>query len=437
MKVVFVENRYKTVLFEKIANELQLKGVESTFLVQNKFFKPKKCPFHLLKFPKKHHLKSPNKQVSEMSLERKDRGYKYFNSGNLHYNYYYDEIKAFLTKVMPCVVFGESTLFHELITIEVCKEVGIKYLHPTSCRYPSGYMSFYENDTLIPFDESKDFTVKSEDNELAFAIANRQVKPDYMYQSLGRLEKIINKIHSTVTLTMSYYSGEKYNTPSPLVKYKLNRRVQQLQDSWEKNACSSLGDVKDWNKTVLFPLQMQPEANLDVWGFPYNNQVSVIKKLLEIMPLDWQLIIKPNPKSKYEMTPELINLVRLEPRCLGISHKLKMDIIFNKVTIFFGITGTICYECIFANKLVFSPVLPILKLFAEQQSCFPDNNTFNSFEKVDIENNSAKLVAYLRANSFKGVVTDHFHSNYAYSSENITDLSNAFYKVIKKINNVL
>ncbi len=178
---------------------------------------------------------------------------------------------------------------------------------------------------------------------------------------------------------------------------------------------------------------MQPEANLDVWGFPYNNQVENIKKLLDTMPDNWQLIIKPNPKSKFELCADLINLVNTNSRCIGVSHELKMDELFSKVAFFFAVTGTICFECIFANKVAFSPALPHVKLFAPNQYGFPDINIFKELENVKFEQNPAELVAYLKENSFKGVISDHFHSNYVYNPENITDLANAFDEVIKQL----
>lgn len=433
MKIVFIENRYKTVLFEKIANELKLKGINSTFLVQNKLFKPAKHAYKFLAYPKKNQLEQPSSHIKKFFLEQKDRGVKHFNCGNRHYNYYYNEIKSFLLLNRPICVFGESTLFHELITIEICKELGIKYLHPTSSRYPLGHMSFYEYDTLIPFNESTNFMTTINDIELAQAIAKREVVPEYMTQSLTRWQKTRNKIESTIRLTAAHYLGEKYNTPSPFLKYKLNKELHKQRDVWEKQICKPLAAVKDWNKTLLYPLQMEPEANLDVWGFPYNNQVDNIKSLLDVMPSDWQLIIKPNPKSKFELNSDLISLVSSERRCICVSHKLKMDKLFNKVAMFFSVTGTIAFECIFANKVFFSPALPHAKLFAPGQYCFPNANTFKQLVNFRLEYPSGALIAYLKKNSFKGVVSDHFHSSYVYKPENISNLTHAFDEVISQL----
>ena len=38
-----------------------------------------------------------------------------------------------------------------LLTIKICKEKNILFLHPTSCRYPSGRFSFYKYDTVQPY----------------------------------------------------------------------------------------------------------------------------------------------------------------------------------------------------------------------------------------------------------------------------------------------
>ena len=49
-----------------------------------------------------------------------------------------------IEKIKPDLVFGESTLFHELLVINACKSRGILYLHPSSCRYPTNRFSFYK-----------------------------------------------------------------------------------------------------------------------------------------------------------------------------------------------------------------------------------------------------------------------------------------------------
>ena len=51
------------------------------------------------------------------------------------------KIKEILEEINPNIVYGESTAFHELLTILNCKRKDILYLNPSSCRYPKGRFS--------------------------------------------------------------------------------------------------------------------------------------------------------------------------------------------------------------------------------------------------------------------------------------------------------
>lgn len=434
MKIIFVENRYKTILFEKIATELKNDGITSVFLVQNKIFAPKYHSNYFIPYPEKKDYMPMSDKLAAFNLKEKDRGYKYFGSGSEHYNYYYENILSFLKREKAICVFGESTLFHELLTIEACKELGIMYLHPTSCRYPAGRFSFYQYDTLIPFNENVDFKVEPSDIELANSISRREVVPDYMAQKPSKIQTYWNKMHSIVSLTMSYYLGEKYNTPSPLKKIKLNYSLKNIRKNWEQVSTDNLAIIDDWKKVLVYPLQMQPEANLDVWGFPYNDQVENIRKLLIELPKDWQLIVKPNPKSKFELTNDLLTLANSN-QIIAVSHKIDMSNIFQNAQYFFAVTGTVCFECIFAQKTGFSPALPQVKMFANEQYGFPSQRQLGV--KSSSKQNPAALISYLRNNSYQGVITDHFHSSTSYSYQNILNIKTAFNSVIYSLSNPL
>ena len=108
---------------------------------------------------------------------------------------------------------------------------------------------------------------------------------------------------------------------------------------------------------ILYPLQMQPEANIDVWGRKYNNQLQLIKQLVGAAPEDVYLVVKPNPKSKYELSSDLIDYAEKNERIIVIHHDVPMIQVFQKIDLVVTVTGTIAMECIWANK----PVLTLIK----------------------------------------------------------------------------
>ena len=133
-RILFIENRGKTRFWERIAIELVSYGFDVHFLVQSPMFRPRNLKnIHFIEIPNKKTLESTKVQVPfklKSYLESRDRGFRYFNSGSDHYGYYHSKIKEVLETISPDLVVGECTLFHELITIFLCKELSLKFVHP-------------------------------------------------------------------------------------------------------------------------------------------------------------------------------------------------------------------------------------------------------------------------------------------------------------------
>lgn len=429
MKLLFIENRYKTYFYDEICKHLE-KEHEIYWIVQNPKFLPQTGDIYSIPFPSKK--TKINKDVDLSYILESDRQQHFFNNKATSYFYYYhDKINKIIQRLRPDIVFGESTAFHELLAINICRTLEILYLNPSTCRYPVGRFSFYQYDTLTPFGGSNQILSKEEGYNIIDNIINRDVKPDYMKTvSFSR----INSIRDKLKMITSYYSGESYNTPSPWIKFTKERKKRKHIKLWDKVATSS---IDKHTFSVLYPLQMQPEANIDVWGRPYRDQFKTILKLYEQRNEGEILYVKPNPKSKYELSEKLINFIKNNPGIIALRHDVSMNAIFDDIDLFVTVTGTIAIECIFANKPVVTLVktlnnkaanciyLKNMKLLQEQ-ILKVRNHDFPSLSKEE----KLDFLNLLNASSFKGVVSDPYNSTYSVSEKNISD-------VVKALNNIL
>ena len=337
-------------------------------------------------------------------------------------------------KVEPDVVFGEATLFHELLTIEFCKEADILYLHPTSCRYPNNRFSFYLFDTLKPYSNEKCRWSESELEEALDKIVNRKAAPDYMKKHLGvdalkyKLRKLKGLSYSFVT---SGIIGEIYNTP-PLVQklYAETRRKLDLRKYRELSTKSF--DSYGVENTIVYPLQMQPEANIDVWGYPHNCQSDIIASVANRLGEGWNILIKPNPKSKYEIDNDLLRVVEKNSNVVALSHDVAMNDLFSRFDYFYTVTGTINHECLLSGKFCFSEKSEVNKLFAKSLNCFPSLSSLDNCSSEYIEN-PIKILKYLVSTSFPGLIGDEIHSPQVYTNDNLESVASAFRCVIKLI----
>ena len=226
MKILFIENRYKTFTFETIANELIKDGHTISFLIQNKKFLPKgDFTNYIIPYPKSKKNSSYKKDDEVKKIIASDRMQNFFQKKDTDYFYYYNQkIQEILLQKKPDIVFGESTAFHELLTIKNCKKNNILYLNPSSCRYPKNRFSFYMYDTLKPYRGSEEKLSEKKAFQIIDSIINRSQKPDYMKVIKKEKTKLLKDKFLKVK---SYLRGDYYNTPNPFVKYKIEKQKKR------------------------------------------------------------------------------------------------------------------------------------------------------------------------------------------------------------------
>ncbi|WP_341237705.1 hypothetical protein, partial [uncultured Limnobacter sp.] len=312
MKIVFVENRGKTVFWSAVARELMRHGHDVSWLVQNPAYASaaEVGTRFFLGFPKTTDLVDAPIPPAVLT----DRGRQYFGAGSQHYSFYANRIAVALDDLNPDVVIGEPTLMHELLTIEECNRRNIPYLHPTMTRYPAGRFSILSGATQVPLMVNHNSLPSTQLLEQAKGIVAGSSLPSYMKKpsSFGAPKHAARKILGQSRVSLGWFMGERFNTPSPLRKLALQRNLRTNLKSWE--ALARLPNVD--NSIILYPLQMQPEANIDVWGRPYVDQFAFIQRLLEALPTNDYVAVKANPKAKYEISERLLELARKDPRVI-------------------------------------------------------------------------------------------------------------------------
>ncbi len=436
MRIIFVENQYKTYFFEAIASKLKEEGHEIFWIIQNKLFAPKgDFKKFIIPYPQeKEYLKIDDVDIDNIIYS--DRNINYFGKENKSYFYYYNEqIKELIYKIKPDIAFGESTLFHELLTGKYCKELGVNYLNPLPCRYPTGKFSFYLYDTLTPFKGCDENLPKDEVLLIIDNIINRKISPDYMKPiQITKAEKLANKLKKI----KGFYVGDKYNTPSPFAKLKIENKKNKSKTLWDTLATT---EIKHSNKfKILYPLQVQPEENIDVWGRKRRDQLAVIQQIERNLPEDTVLYVKPNPKPKYEVDNKMIDFVSSSKKISMVHHSVSMTEIFNEFDLIITVTGTVAIESILSNK----PVVNLIEtlnntvkncVYLENLKELPQiiekvkNNTFPKASEQD----KIDFINLLNKTSYFGNVSDVLSDKNCIDEDNIVLITKAFNDILKEI----
>lgn len=431
-RILFVENRGKTFFWEKVSIELLSRGFEVHFLVQNPFYAPKQSRHvHVLKLPNKKDIKTFRGQepleLKEYLISR-DRGFKFFKSGNEHYGYYYVNIKDLIDKISPDLVVGECTLFHELITIFLCKERSINFIHPTGTRYPPGRFQIFSSDKQITTVSSGEKWRKEKLNAFISDINSGHIRPEYMQKKSSFYDICkfkFYKFFSLITVALSHQYGERFNTPSFTQKLKLNINLKKQIKEWKK-----VSGLPNTSKNILYLMQMQPEANLDVWGSAFSDQVSIVKKLASILPNDFNVIVKINPKAKYELLG-FLNQIKNYANVYFAPINSSMNDLHDKTYGILTVTGTIGLESVFSSKNCISLAHPILASnFPQYSANTIDSAVIKLMNFNDRISHGEELLSLLVENSFSGTIGEPLYSRNALNKENIKKVADAIIKCL-------
>lgn len=349
MKILVIENRYATLIWDAIAQQLEARGHEIHWIIQNPMFMPSVGDKHVLPFPSAIEKKEDE---SLSWLRDTDRGVRWFGGNGSHWHPYNKRIREILESVRPDVVFGEPTQFHEQLTLENARQIGIRFLSPSGTRYPVGRLHFFDYDTLNPVGGEGVDLNDSELETMLDTIVERKVVPSYMeVVPQSGLKKKFAKLKNKLLITTGWLIGEQYITPSPLKKIRLEWAHSKRCLDWETFAQVELSESLKDRPWVLYPLQMQPEANIELWGKPWSYQAEIVKRAAQSLEkLGAVLVVKPNPKSKYELSDDLCELVKNTPNIIALSHKTPMKAVFPQAPLLMTVTGTVTLECIFAGK---------------------------------------------------------------------------------------
>ncbi len=352
MKLLFIENRYATWVYEAVAERLEAQGHEIHWLVQNPVFAPQWGHVQVMPFPAMSpEATGPGEEFDW--LARTDRGVLHFGATGSHYPHYDAQVRGHLTEIQPDVIFGEATEFHELLVIRHAKALGIPYLSPNITRYPADRLAFLAYDSLTPVGGDGSTLSNADADRMLDGIRHRKVVPSYMRPVVSMPRNLpLIKVMDKARITWGWLRGERYITPSPRRKLALNKAQRDARAKWEQHAAGQMdawvalkASAKPW---VLYALQMQPEGNIDVWGTPWNDQAAIIQRAAKSLAgIGATLVVKPNPKSKYEMNARLNQVVSSTPNVLALPHATPMAEVFQHASLVLAVTGTVLMECLF------------------------------------------------------------------------------------------
>lgn len=161
------------------------------------------------------------------------------------------------------------------------------------------------------------------------------------------------KIKSSYRLFLQNLLSIPFKKTSPitlvqtLLRYKSCRKFEQ---QYEKYSLSE-DDIDFSKKYIFFPLQLQPELTTSAFGGVFSNQLNAIEKLFNILPSDWYVYVKENPKQTYQQRGGgFYKRLKSIPRVIYVSKKVDTKKLISNSQFVSSITGTAGWESIKKGK---------------------------------------------------------------------------------------
>ena len=121
---------------------------------------------------------------------------------------------------------------------------------------------------------------------------------------------------------------------------------------YQANAMNCADKDVDFNcDYVYFPLHLQPEMTTDVLGGIYCDQLLAIEKLRAMLPPDWMIYVKENPKQTKRMRLDyFFKRLKLIPNVKYVDRSIDTYALMEHAKFVATITGTAGWEAISGGK---------------------------------------------------------------------------------------
>jgi len=220
-----------------------------------------------------------------------------------------------LNKVNPDFLIIKTTDFHRnYLLTEICRAKNIKILMLTSSRLANRSSVTSQSDTIDyvssdkidnnikinSFEELKEFFKKrSKSTMKSIGNAAGMNYPQYK-KILPGIKWFTTTVDKEFGKSYDHYGVTRWKGLSHYFSYSLKGRIRK--NYIDNNSCKKIDLDK---KFIFFPLQVQPERNVDLDAPFYANQIEVVTSIAKAMPVDYNLFVKEHPSMRFRHWREI------------------------------------------------------------------------------------------------------------------------------------
>lgn len=458
IKICFISNFYLTELYEKIAYELKGKGCDIFWICPNKStyeeLAKKWGTANVLYIGMSAIIASPIVKVQypdeidnviSNDLLMRDRILKYRTARGAEYLQKLKYVAFdFLSSNNIQAIFGELTWSHEVLINRICRQVNeceTVYYNPHTLRIPQQTFGFFLDEFQSNLSQHKsqhEICEEMEQRYLKTIIdeSNDLPLPDYLKLN----DQIIKKANSLTSqvgkLYRLFFKSVDQQDPT-LETSTLKRLVDGVfkflrAKTYKFVNKHNVSDIEG-KKYYLYPLHKQPEASIDVIGKYYDDQQLNIRNIVSQLKYDEYLIVKEHSNAIGDRSYNFYKSLSNYPRVLLVDDKANIKKLIETSKGVFTVSGTAALEASLmgVQSFCFSNVY-----FRKLENCHVISlEHFNQNMLIDAKEtklSKKQFVDFMLTSACNGIISNPLSDIRCIHPENIKNLTEEFYAVIKK-----
>lgn len=359
-RIVFLGNQTKTAFFRQVVRHLDPQKTRVSWIVVNAAQRdallqdyPAEDVLYLPLSTSETRAPCPVK-INDL-LYRDRRLMHMIDRGRAYLRAIQAPIADFLGADLPTLVVGELTYAYEVLTYRLVQQrlPQVHWGSPFLTRVPAGHFAFFADEAF----SREVWTVPKTGAPEAGADAEED--PDYKAMIRNHIAKQGSSSFITKKLGR-FLSLDGYDAEDPT--WKSNTRLDKLRKNarwwWNRRTYKGVPKVgieaieACKGRTVIFPLHLQPELNIDTCGRYWDDQAETILKIWRQLGPDDALFIKEHPVAIGNRGRDFYDRLLAYPNLYLLHHATPVPEVLSKIDYVFTISGTMGLEAALAGGRV-------------------------------------------------------------------------------------
>ncbi|WP_373056137.1 hypothetical protein [Zunongwangia sp. H14] len=277
--------------------------------------------------------------------------HQFLDHFNLMVNYYYGLLVE--NNIDLLIQNNSPHAGYDYIPHILAKEMGIKTLYLAQTTFPNRFFYYWEFRDFGNFNTTEKLFEPKDSIEI-----EPKFEKDLPYMKVNRRDGF--KLSNVKDLDSLNKELSKYFHGFQLIKELLKKNYRRqayyrykLKQDYELNRKKLSNEVDLKKPFVYFALHLQPEKTTSSYGGKYSDQALALEHLSSILPKDWEIYVKENPKQSYFMrNPEFFKRLERIPNLTFVAPTYNTYALIKNSKICATISGTVGWESITGGKPV-------------------------------------------------------------------------------------